>query len=79
MGVVVASCQKLGIILENKFIKKWRYQKMSYTKDVRLNWYSSMKKKILKDSDDFDIENWLWNSNIGTLWHLPNEPIPKIQ
>ena len=27
--------------------------KMSITKNVLLNWYSSMKKKIEKDSDDF--------------------------
>ena len=27
----------------------------------------------------FDVENWLWNSNSGTFWHLPITPILKIQ
>ena len=30
---------------------------MSKTKNVLLNWYSSMKKKIEKDSDDFLMQN----------------------
>ena len=35
----------LGIILVIKWFKNWCYQKMSITKNVLLNWYSSMKKK----------------------------------
>ena len=27
----------------------------------------------------FDVENWLWMSDFGTFWHLPNSPICKIQ
>ena len=27
----------------------------------------------------FDVENWLWNSNFGTFWHLFIKPICKIQ
>ena len=42
---VVASCQKLGIILVIKWFKNWYYQKISITKNVLLNLYSSMKKK----------------------------------
>ena len=49
----MASCQKLGIILVINGFKNWFYQKMSITTNVLLNWYSSMKKKIQKDSDDF--------------------------
>ena len=51
---VVASCQKLAIILENKVILKWFK-----------NWcYSSMKKKNQKYSDDF----WHFESQILTLF-----------
>ena len=49
---VMASCQKLGIILVINGFKNWFYQKMSITTDVLLNWYSSMKKNQ-KDSYDF--------------------------
>ena len=27
----------------------------------------------------FDIENWLWKSNFGTLWQLTINPKLKIQ
>ena len=27
----------------------------------------------------FEIGNWLWKSNFGTFWHLPINPILKIQ
>ena len=27
----------------------------------------------------FDVENWPWKSNFGTFWHLPINPILKIQ
>ena len=36
-------------------------------------------KKIEKDPDDFDIENWLWKSNFGTFWQLTINPKLKIQ
>ena len=26
----------------------------------------------------FDVENWLWKSNVGTFWHLSNSPISII-
>ena len=42
---VVGSCQKLGIISENKVVNKLCYQKMSITKNLLLNWYFLMKKK----------------------------------
>ena len=32
-----------------------------------LNWYSSMKKKLRKIRIIFDIENWLWKSEIGSF------------
>ena len=68
---VMASCQKLGIILVINGFKNWFYQKMSITTNVLLNSYSSMKKKFRKIPMIFDIENWLWKSNFGTFWHLP--------
>ena len=38
-----------------------------------LKWYSSMKKKFGKIRIIFDIENWLWKSEIGTFWSLDLE------
>ena len=61
----------------NKVFKKLFYQKMSLTKNVLLNWYSSMKKKR-KIWMIFDIENWLWKSNFGTFWQLAINPKLKI-
>ena len=43
---------------------------MSITKNMPLNWYSSMKKKFRKIRTIFDIENWLWKSEIGIFWSL---------
>ena len=36
-------------------------------------------KKMRKIRTIFDIENRLWKSNFGTFWHLPINPILKIQ
>ena len=41
---------------------------MTITKNLLLNWYSSMKKKFRKIRMIFDIENWLWKSDLGTFW-----------
>ena len=49
---VVASCQKLGIILETKGDLKMDVQKMSITKNVLLNHIHEWKKHQ-KDLDDF--------------------------
>ena len=46
---------------------------MSTTKNMPLNWYSSMKKKFRKLRIIFDIENWLWKSEIGIFWSLDLE------
>ena len=37
---------------------------------MHLKLYSSMKKKFGKLRIIFDIENWLWKSEIGTFWSL---------
>ena len=52
---------------------------MSITKNVLVNWYSSMKRKLRKIRISFYVENSLWKSNFGTFWHLPINPILKIQ
>ena len=52
---------------------------MSIAKNVLLRWYSSMKKKLRKIRMIFDIEHWLWKSNIGTFWKLAINPKLKIQ
>ena len=41
---------------------------MTITKNLFLNWYSSMKKIFRKIRMIFDIENWLWKSDLGTFW-----------
>ena len=64
---LMASCQKWGIIL----VINWLYQKMSITKNVLLNWYSPMKKKIEKDSDD------CWHRKLTLkvkLWYFLTAP-----
>ena len=66
----MASCQKQGIILVIKWFKNWIYQKISITKNVNLNWYSSIRKKVSKIGMIFDIENWLWKSNFSFYWQL---------
>jgi len=43
---------------------------MSITKNVLLNWYSSMKKKLRKIRIIFDIENWLWKSRGWVILHF---------
>ena len=40
---------------------------MSITKNLLLNWYSSMKKKIRKIRTIFDCENWIWKSDLCTF------------
>ena len=76
----MAKCQKLGIILVIKGFKNWSYQKMSITKNVLLNGYSSIrKKKLRKIRVISDIENWLWKSNFDAFWQLAINPKLKIQ
>ena len=45
--------------------------KKVYKKNVLLNLYSLMKKKIRTLQIIFYVENWLWKSDFGTFWHLP--------
>ena len=52
---------------------------MWITKNVLLNWYSSMKKKLRRIQMIFDVKNWLWRLNFGTFWHLHITTILKIQ
>ena len=71
---VMASCQTLGIILVINGFRNWFYQKMSITTNVLLNSYSSMKKKFRKIRSIFDIEKWLWKSELCYIWHsIPNQ------
>ena len=48
-----ASSSKIWPNFSNKVFFSWSYEKVILTKNVRLTYYSSMKKKIQKDSDDF--------------------------
>jgi hypothetical protein len=44
-----------------------KLSKMYFTKNVVLNWYSSMKFFFRKIRTFFDIEKWLWMSDLGTF------------
>ena len=48
-----ASSLKIWPKFSNKVFFSWSYEKVILTKNVRITYYSSMKKKIQKDSDDF--------------------------
>ena len=63
-----ASWSKIWPNFSNKVFFSWSYEKVILTKNVRLTYYSSMKKKIRKVRMIFDIENSLWKSKIGTFW-----------
>ena len=63
----------------NKVIRNWWYQEKSMTKVVVLFCLFFNGKKFKKILMIFDIENWLWQSNFGTIWHLPTTPILNIQ
>ena len=40
---------------------------MYIKKKVVLNWYYSVKKKFRKIPMIFDVENWLWKSDLGSF------------
>ena len=62
-----ASSLKIWPNFSNKVFFSWSYEKVILTKNVRLTFYSSMKKKFRKIRMIFDIENSLWKSNFCTL------------
>ena len=67
---VVASCQKLAMILLIKWFKNWRYQNMPITENLLIDWYYFMKKNK-KNWDDF------WNRKLTLkvkFWHLLTPP-----
>ena len=74
---VVASCQKVGIILENKVILKLLLSKNVNNKKCATKFVFFNGKKISKIWMIFDIDNWLWKSDFGTFWHFPITPICK--
>jgi hypothetical protein len=62
-----ASSSKIWPNFNNKVFFSWSYEKVMLTKNVRLIYYSSMKKKFRKIRMIFDIENSVWKSNFCTL------------
>ena len=65
-----ASLSKIWPNFSNKVFFSWSYEKVILTKNVRLTYYSSMKKKIRKIRMIFDIENSLWKSNFRNCTNL---------
>ena len=65
------SWQNNGSFLVINCFKNWSFQEMSITNYVPLNWYSSMKKIFRKIRIIFDIENWLWKSEIRIFQSPP--------
>ena len=68
----MASCQKLGIILENKVILKLMLSKHVNNKKCVPKFVFINEKKIWKIPMIFDIENWLWKSSFGTFLTPPH-------
>ena len=65
------SCQKKPIFLEilgTKVVQFWCYTKLIKTKKLLLNWYSSIIFFFRNIRTFFDIENWLWKSDLATFW-----------
>ena len=62
---IVWGQQNLGLILESKVVQKLSLEKMVLTKNILLNWYSSMK-KTEKISDGF----WLRKMNLKVILTL---------
>ena len=60
--------QKLGTILEDKVVQKLKFSKNDNKKTLLLNWYSSMKIFFRKIRTFFEVENWLWKSDLGSFW-----------
>ena len=59
--------QKLGTILENKVDQKLKFSKNDNNKKPSSKLIFFNEKKIRKIQMIFDLENWLWNSDLGTL------------
>ena len=64
---VMASCQKLGVILANNVIKKLMTSKISIRKKCAPKFEFFYTKKIRKIRMIFDVEHWLRKSNSGTV------------
>ena len=58
----------------NKSCSILKLSKMQITKNVLLNWYSSMKEKLRKTWIIFDIEKWLWKSRGWVILHFLTPP-----
>ena len=59
---------KIGYHFRKQWLKNWSFQKMTIIRNLLLNWYHSMKKNQKDWKMIFDIENWLWKSDLGTFW-----------
>ena len=59
------------MLSRNVYNKKWAPKLVFFNEN---KW-----EKLRKIPMIFDLENWLWKSNFGTFWHLPINPILKIQ
>ena len=70
---LMARCHRFILFFVIEWLINRFYRKMSITKNVFLYWYSSVIKKIEKDSYYFN------HSKFGTFWRLPISPKLKIQ
>ena len=59
---------KLGTILENKVVQKLKFSKNDNNKKPSSKLIFFNEKKFRKIRMIFDIENWLWKSDLGTFW-----------
>ena len=79
INVIAPCCRKLGVIkhFSSKVFWKLKLANNFFSKNVGLNWYSSM--IFLKIPMFFDIENWLWKSKFQDFrqCHLNMKNIKK--
>jgi hypothetical protein len=64
------SRQKLGIILQNKKLQKFKFKKLCLTKNDNINWKKNEKNPLV-----FDIENWLESTILAFLMALQQIPL----
>ena len=76
---IVWGLQKLGLILESEVVQKLSLEKNTFNKKcspklIFLDEIFFEKIRLI-----FDIKNWLWKYNFGTLWGPGTMSIIKIQ
>ena len=73
------SCQKLGVILENKVVQKLKFPKSVNNKRCTPKIKFFNEKKFRKIWIIFEIENWLWKSEFCHFWTTFTQLIARLK